>query len=98
MIQDYDENEFPSCENFECSECHKMFKYESHFSRHILTHSDQRPYACSSCGKKFKRQDALKTHERTHSDDLPFKCSQAECFERFASKAALRYHELRHAN
>ncbi|EAR83212.1 C2H2-type zinc-finger protein (macronuclear) [Tetrahymena thermophila SB210] len=85
-------------ENFECQECNKTFKYESHFLRHIQTHSDSRPFECPKCQKKFKRQDALKTHERTHSDDLPFKCSREGCCESFASKAALRYHELRHTN
>ncbi|KAL4427067.1 hypothetical protein ABPG74_021174 [Tetrahymena malaccensis] len=85
-------------ENFECQECNKTFKYESHFLRHIQTHSESRPFECPKCQKKFKRQDALKTHERTHSDDLPFKCSREGCSESFASKAALRYHELRHTN
>lgn len=57
MSSDYQEisNLNSQIDNFECNECKRRFKYESHFLRHVLTHSDSRPFSCECCGKKFKR-------------------------------------------
>ncbi|EHA21369.1 hypothetical protein ASPNIDRAFT_191126, partial [Aspergillus niger ATCC 1015] len=39
-----------------CPWCSQSFTKEDHLSRHIRTHTKERPFACSVCGKPFSRQ------------------------------------------
>ncbi len=42
--------------------------------KHLLTHSNERPYQCSECGKPFISSASLKLHKKMHSDDKPYQC------------------------
>jgi len=87
---------------FRCSitTCKMTFLYQSELNRHILTHSNTRPYMCEypDCGKGFKRADTLQTHLRIHTGEKPFVCDHPVCKMGFSTKAALRYHSLKHSN
>ncbi|XP_025156001.1 zinc finger protein 624-like [Harpegnathos saltator] len=57
---------------FACSICGKKFHRGTHLQRHMLTHSQQRPYACNICSAVFVERQALDTHRRDeHPDASP---------------------------
>ncbi|KAF2733578.1 hypothetical protein EJ04DRAFT_564970 [Polyplosphaeria fusca] len=45
-----------------CSYCGQGFKRDEHLERHILTHTNVRPFRCPECGVAFKRKDLLRRH------------------------------------
>ncbi len=74
-----------------CSFCDYSTSNKSHFKRHILAHSGQRPYKCNVCNKSFGRKDNLKTHIYTHKQDRPYCCEA--CGKSFLTKQSLQLHK-----
>ena len=60
-------------EQFDCLQCNKFFSGPSSLSRHIKTHSNEKPFECVQCKKVFSRLSSLKRHENSHADEKPFK-------------------------
>jgi len=85
---------------FYCSQpgCKKSFRYRSEILRHMVTHTNKRPYVCTfkNCMKGFKRSDALATHMRIHTREKTFECPYGNCKSTFSTKAGLKYHTLKH--
>jgi len=85
---------------FYCSQpgCKKSFRYRSEILRHMVTHTNKRPYVCTykNCMKGFKRSDALATHMRIHTREKTFECPYRNCKSTFSTKAGLKYHTLKH--
>ena len=59
---------------FECEECKKKFKTEHYLKAHMLTHTEETPYACDVCPAAFKRKDHLKRHMTIHDGVKKYKC------------------------
>ncbi|RAL00157.1 uncharacterized protein BO80DRAFT_476778 [Aspergillus ibericus CBS 121593] len=51
-----------------CPWCSQSFAKEDHLSRHIRTHTKEKPFTCSACGKAFSRYDSLLRHARNHGE------------------------------
>ncbi|XP_037641270.1 zinc finger protein 574 isoform X2 [Sebastes umbrosus] len=80
---------------FRCQICHKEFSYNSTFSVHMRTHTDERPFECATCGKRFRQLPHLQDHERIHSGLRPFCCWI--CGKSFSVAARLTEHARTHS-
>ncbi|XP_051900607.1 PR domain zinc finger protein 5 isoform X2 [Pristis pectinata] len=78
-------------EVFNCQECDKKFISANQLKRHMITHSEKRPYTCEVCSKSFKRLDQVTAHKIIHSEDKPYKCKL--CGKGFAHRNVYKNHK-----
>ncbi|XP_060727767.1 zinc finger protein 229-like isoform X2 [Tachysurus vachellii] len=76
-----------------CAICQRHFSSKCSRTRHLMCHSDDRPYTCSECGHGFKRNGTLKNHIRIHTGEKPYSCSF--CGKRFRSLYSCSKHMKR---
>lgn len=82
---------------FQCHMCAKLFSRQTHLNRHLVIHSNEKPFVCEVCSKGFTRLDHLNIHRHHHSDVKPYNCDI--CKQGFTRAAHLQRHtENRHAN
>lgn len=63
---------------FQCMLCPYTSKYRFLLSRHMKSHSEDRPYMCSVCERKFKTRISWQNHVNAHQGVKPFACKQCE--------------------
>lgn len=75
---DTEQSADPSVESLICPTCGKIFAgnnrnggLRSNYNRHLLTHSDIRPYSCTQCDNTFTTSSNLKRHvQRRHPEAI----------------------------
>lgn len=73
---------FKDIRKYECDQCHKRFRSQSHMTYHRYAHFDERNFACDQCPQKFKSPHILRTHRNTvHSTIFKYECK--ECGRKF---------------
>ncbi|KAI9014811.1 hypothetical protein BC832DRAFT_546536 [Gaertneriomyces semiglobifer] len=50
--------------------CQLSFSRSHDLARHILTHTQERPYECARCGRRFARRDALRRHDKVKNGEI----------------------------
>ncbi|KXT09551.1 hypothetical protein AC579_240 [Pseudocercospora musae] len=49
-----------------CNYCEESFARSEHLDRHMLVHTNPKPFSCLQCNQSFSRREALKRHYQSH--------------------------------
>ena len=77
---------------YKCKICEKVIKCAHSLNKHMVVHSDHRPYVCELCpNRKYKLEITLKNHiKQKHTNVRDFQCNI--CGKGFALKVYLKSH------
>ncbi|KXJ16348.1 zinc finger protein 2 [Exaiptasia diaphana] len=73
-----------------CDKCDKKFVAKHDLKRHMIVHSDERPFGCQLCDKAFRTKNELNLHIPVHNKDTPYKCEF--CGKEFRTKGCFKSH------
>ncbi|XP_044737610.1 zinc finger protein 675-like isoform X1 [Chrysoperla carnea] len=88
------EHEQVSHKKYLCDHCGKRFR-SNQLKKHLITHTEERPFACDKCDKTYRTNWQLKEHvSRVHLNERNFVCTF--CSQAFFDKKILAAHVRRH--
>jgi len=68
-LQLHEESHEQLLKRHRCHLCGAKFNKMKYLNKHILSHSNRKPYKCDICGKSFKSEYYVKTHRNAHLND-----------------------------
>lgn len=83
---------FEDQEQYICSTCKLHFDRQGDYKRHMIKHSNLRPYKCEICDKAFKRSSEVSNHTQIHRG-IEYACEV--CGFTTINKFSLRMHHRR---
>lgn len=82
---------------FKCDTCGREFVSRRYLQRHVVCHSQERPFACSVCERRFKRNGDVAAHMKNrHRNERDHMCDV--CNFGSNNKSAVERHRRRHFN
>ena len=82
---------------FKCKDCGRRFGNMTHLRRHMMIHTNAKPYLCDHCGKSFRSERSRSIHDKLfHHDGESHRFQCDICKKKFGSQQNLDRHELVH--
>lgn len=90
-------NHIKNCSSV-CHLCGKAFMVACYLTKHLRTHSDERPFKCDfdDCTLAFARKDKLQRHRNTHVGERKHVCQ--ECGKSYFHRYDLTIHMRTHVS
>uniref|UniRef100_W8BM03 Transcriptional repressor CTCF n=1 Tax=Ceratitis capitata TaxID=7213 RepID=W8BM03_CERCA len=85
-------SELSGAQIYKCAHCNYETCKRYMLSRHMKSHSDDRPFVCSVCDRAFKTNHTLQNHINVHLGRKPHPC--LSCDSRFTTQGDLSRHVM----